>query len=294
MRVYLIAIFFLFSLSSCFETNEARLATQFDTQGHRGARGRLPENTLPAFFEAIDQGMRTLELDVCISGDSVVVVSHEPWFNPKICLIDSFGYAEKESLFQMDYAEIEKVDCGSKGNIDFPSQVGMEAAKPTLAEVIQETRRYATENSKPLPHYNIEIKTEPGQEGRFTPEIDVFVRLVIAELTRQDVLDLVVIQSFDVRPLQLLHEQYTEVPLAYLSASPLSFKREMENLGFTPDIYSPYHLTLRPQTVQALHAKGMQVIPWTVNDVTRMTELVGWGVDGIITDYPDRLASVAP
>lgn len=294
MRVYLFALFFIITLVSCFETNEARLAVQFDTQGHRGARGRLPENTLPAFFEALDQGMRTLELDLSVSADSVVVVSHEPWFNPKICLIDSFGYSEKESLFHLNYAEIAKVDCGSKGNIDFPSQKRVVAVKPTLAEVIQETRRYAIENNRPFPFYNVEIKTEPGKEGVFTPEIEDFVRLVVAELSRQDVLDFTVIQSFDVRPLQLLHEQYPSIPLAYLSATPLSHKREIENLGFTPDIYSPYHLTLRPQTVQALHAQGMQVIPWTVNDVSRMTELVGWGIDGIISDYPDRLASVAP
>jgi len=282
------------TLTSCFETNEARLAPQFDTQGHRGARGRLPENTLPAFYEALDQGMKTLELDLCVSADSVVLVSHEPWFNTKICLIDSFGYADKESLYKLNYADIAKVDCGSKGNIDFPSQKGVVAVKPSLAEVIQETRRYAIENNRPLPYYNVEIKTEPGQEGNLTPEIDDFVRLVVAELTLQEVLDFTVIQSFDVRPLQLLHEQHPNIRLAFLSSTPLSHEREIENLGFTPDIYSPYHLTLRPQTVQAMHAQGMQVIPWTVNDVSRMTELVGWGIDGIISDYPDRLASVAP
>lgn len=294
MRVYLIVIFFLFGLTSCFETNEARLALQFDTQGHRGARGRFPENTLPSFMEAIDQGMRTLELDVCVSADSIVLVSHEPWFNTKICLIDTFGYEEKESLFKLNYAEIAKVDCGSKGNIDFPSQNAVYAVKPTLAETILETQRHAAELNKPLPFYNIEIKTEPGEEGHLTPEIDAFVALVITELNKLNVLDRCTIQSFDVRPLKTLHESYPAVRLAYLSASPLSYKRELEALGFTPSIYSPHHLTLRPATVQALHAEGIEVIPWTVNDVTRMTELVGWGVDGIITDFPDRLASVAP
>ncbi|MFK8055013.1 MAG: glycerophosphodiester phosphodiesterase family protein [Saprospiraceae bacterium] len=294
MRVYLIVIFFLFSLSSCFETNEARLATQFDTQGHRGARGRFPENTMPGFKEAIDQGMRTLELDVCVSADSVIVVSHEPWFNPIICIIDSLGYAEKESLFKMTYAEIASVDCGSRGNIDFPSQVSVVANKPSLYEVIVESQRYALEKNKPLPFYNIEIKTEPGQEGHYTPEIAAFVELVITELTQLEVLDRSIIQSFNVRPLQIIHEEYPEVRLAYLSSTPLSYRRELENLGFTPTVYSPYHLSLRPSTVQALHAQGVQVIPWTVNDVTRMTELVGWGVDGIISDYPGRLASVAP
>jgi len=117
---------------------------------------------------------------------------------------------------------------------------------------------------------------------------------VIGELQRYGTLDRTTIQSFDVRPLRILNREYPDVKLAYLSSTPLSHKREIEELGFTPDVYSPYHLTLRPSSVQEMHAKGMQVIPWTVNDVTRMTELIGWGVDGIISDYPDRLATVAP
>ncbi len=296
MRVYQIVVFFLISLvfTGCFETNEARLGSEFDSQGHRGARGRFPENTLVGFYEAIDQGMRTLELDVAISADSIVVVSHEPWFNPVICKIDSFGYSDKESLFKMPYAEIARVDCGSKGNLDFPMQVGVFAVKPTLEEVITESQRHALEKAKPLPNYNIEIKTEPGKEGVYTPEIEDFVNLVIELVSRLDVLERTTIQSFDIRPLQLLHDRHPDVKLAYLSSTPLSYKRELENLGFSPTIYSPYHLTLRPGTVQALHADGVQVIPWTVNDVTRMTELIGWGVDGIITDYPDKLASIAP
>jgi len=294
MRVYLFVIFLLIAFSSCFETNEARLASQFDTQGHRGARGRFPENTIRGFKEAIDQGMRTLELDVAVSADSIIVVSHEPWFNPTICKIDSLGYSDKESLFKMSYAQIARVDCGSKGNIDFPSQVSIRASKPTLEEVITESIQHASENNKPLPFFNIEIKTEPGQEGTYTPEITDFVSLVLSELQQLNVLDRCTIQSFDVRPLRILNNEYPDVRLGYLSATPLSHKKEIEELGFTPNVYSPYHLTLRPSTVQALHAKGMQVVPWTVNDVTRMTELVGWGVDGIISDYPDRLITVAP
>ena len=296
MRVYQFAIFFFLCLvsTSCFETNEAKLASEFDSQGHRGARGRFPENTLPSFYEAIEQGMRTLELDVAISADSIVLVSHEPWFNPSICDIEAFGYSDKESLFKMAYVDIAKVDCGSIGNLDFPSQAKLFAIKPTLEEVIVESQRHATEKSKPLPHYNIEIKTEPGKEGFFTPEIEDFVNLVIEVVTRLNVLDRTTIQSFDVRPLRLLHDEHPEVRLGYLSASPLSYKREIEELGFTPNVYSPYHLTLRPATVQALHADGVQVVPWTVNDATRMTELIGWGVDGIITDYPDKLGSIVP
>ncbi len=296
MRVYQCVIFFLVCivLSSCINTTGVRIAAQFDGQGHRGARGVYPENTLLGFYEAIDHGMRTLELDVAISADSIVFVSHEPWFNPSICDIEAYGYADKASLFRLDYADIAKVDCGSKGNLNFPYQHKVFAVKPTLKEVIIESQKHAVQTAKPLPYFNIEIKTEPGEEGYYTPEIEDFVKLVMDQVIDLDVLDRTTIQSFDQRPLKMLHEQYPDVRLTLLSASPLSYKSELTDLGFMPSVYSPYHLTLRPGTVKALHSEGIHVIPWTVNDVTRMSELIKWGVDGIITDYPDKLESIYP
>lgn len=284
----------MFILLGCFENNENRMADSFDTQGHRGARGRFPENSIPAFEEAVRQGMRTVELDLAVSKDKQLVVSHEPWFNPDICMLENSAYTEDTSLYGLTYDDIAKIDCGSKGNKDYPQQESMVTVKPLFFQVVAACDSLATAMGRSLPFYNIEIKSRPSYDGRFTPEIVEFTALVYSELVRLSIENRVTIQSFDVRGLQQMKALDPNIKNALLSESALSYKRDIEELGFEPNIYSPYHLTLRPEHVAELHDRNIEVIPWTVNDLTRMRTLIDWGVDGIISDYPDRLASVAP
>lgn len=264
-----------------------------ENQGHRGARGWRPENTIVGFEWALKQGVDVLEMDVCISKDGVVVVSHEPWMNPEICSLP--GAAEdlsveggKLNLFQMTVEEIQQVDCGGKGHPKFPNQRNVPACKPTLREVIEFSEGIASELEKEV-KYNVEVKHRDDWEGEFCPSADVFVGLVLTELTRCGVQGRSCIQSFSARALEEVHVQSPEMSTAWLIDSMGPITQQLNRLSFQPSIYSPNWQLIKPVDVEALHARGIRVIPWTVNDSSAMDALMAMGVDGIITDYPDLL-----
>jgi glycerophosphoryl diester phosphodiesterase len=267
----------------------------FDWQGHRGARGLAPENAIPAFLTALSFAkITTLELDVVISADGKVVVSHEPWLNAKICL-DAKGHAlnekkkEEVNLYKMDYKEIVKCDCGSRGNPSFPEQKAIFAYKPLLSDVVNEVRQYVKKVGKSMPQFNIEIKSGPSSDGIFTPEVNVFAEIVRKEIKKLKIQDISSIQSFDPRALRYLHKKDKELVLVYLVEKVEDVKQQIDLLGFTPAIYSPYFEKVTSATVDQCHKMGMKIVPWTVNDTEQMKKLILLGVDGIITDYPDRI-----
>lgn len=265
---------------------------EIDWQGHRGARGNFPENTWPAFQFAMDNEMNTLEMDVVITADSQVVISHEPFLNHKICL-DSTGNSieedkEKEfNIYQMNYAELQKFDCGTKINSSFPNQSHMVVAKPLLMDILKEVKDYAKEKQLALPNLNVEIKYQAGNEGLYHPSIAVYSNLVYKVLSKNYPKEKWNIQSFDFDVLKYWHKTYPEVPLAALVEENTNWKKHIDYLGFTPAIYSPYHILLEGSTIEALQAAGMKVIPWTVNETKVAEHLLSQGVDGIITDYPE-------
>jgi glycerophosphoryl diester phosphodiesterase len=267
----------------------------FDTQGHRGARGLAPENTLPAFYKALDLGVRTLELDVVVSADSVVVVSHEPWFNPSICRIGDEQHPPKpgkrNNIYRSPYLGIAQCDCGSYPNPRFPEQVPEYAVKPTLRQVLDSADAYARKLGRALPYYNVEIKAKPSWDGRFTPSPALFVELVLRELQRDSsAVKRVSIQSFDVRILQRIRNVYGRTfPLVYLIGNAHSLEQNLKHLGFVPAVYSPIYLLVDSTLVQKVQAAGMKLIPWTVNEPKDIARMIRLGVDGIISDYPDRL-----
>lgn len=266
---------------------------QIDWQGHRGARGILPENTIPAFLEALKYPIKTLELDVVISKDQQVVVSHEPWLSPEIC-VQPDGAAIPESeppafpILSMDYAEIKNFNCGQQAS-RFPEQKAMEVAKPLLSDMIDAVENYCREQDRDLPYYNIEIKSRPEWDNELTPVPEEFAALLLAVLTEKGITDRTCIQSFDVRSLEAVHRQAPDMTTAYLIEGAGSVASKMEKLSFTPIIYSPYYKLLTEAVVSEIHERGMQVIPWTVNDTETMRQLLTMGVDGIITDYPNRI-----
>jgi glycerophosphoryl diester phosphodiesterase len=274
---------------------------KFDVQGHRGARGLRPENTIAAFLLALDTGVTTVELDLAITKDKQIVVSHEPWMSSGICL-DPLGksFTEKEekkyNLYQMTYDEIRKFDCGSKGNEKFPEQQKMNAVKPLLGDVIGAVEDHIRSYSRYEVDYNIEIKSEKDTDGKFHPAPGEFSDLVFDFIDQYLPWDRVVIQSFDVRVLKYWHQKHPEVRLAILVENLNSIDHNLEQLGFIPSIYSPYFKLLSKQKVDYLHTKNsseragtrLRVIPWTVNEISDMLSLKGMGVDGFITDYPNR------
>ena len=266
----------------------------FDVQGHRGSRGLMPENTIPAMYKALDLGVTTLEMDAVVTKDKQVVVSHEPFFNHEITTRpDGHGVtvAEEKSLniYQMDFAEVRKFDVGSKVNPRFPRQQKMVVSKPRLADLIDSVEAYYKSKGLNPPAYNIETKTSQLTDGIFHPVPAEFCELLLSVIQSKGIQNRVTIQSFDFRTLQYIHEHYPEYKTAMLieDFDKRGLDSQVKDLGFTPTIYSPAYALLNDSLVERCHQLKMKVIPWTVNDKTSIDQLRTMGVDGIITDYPD-------
>lgn len=271
---------------------------KFDIEGHRGCRGLMPENTIPAFKKALDLGVTTLELDVCISKDGKVIVSHEPYMNALFCSKPDGSPVTKAdekvlNLYKMPYSEIKKYDSGIRGNILFPEQQKIATFKPLLREMLKECEKYIKLNNLPKVHYNIEIKSEEQEYGISQPKtVKEFSDLVYQEIIRQVSPERVILQSFDFNVLKYWHLQfkdgkYKKVRLAALVENEM-VDNTLASLGFNPDIFSPYYKNLIKRRVDMCHDKGIKVVPWTVNEVVNMKEIKALGVDGLITDYPNR------
>lgn len=266
----------------------------YDLQGHRGARGLLPENTIPGFLRAIDEGVDTIELDLAVTADSMLIVSHEPWFNHVISTKpDGEPVSEEEeqslNIYEMTYEETMQYDVGRRGNENFPDQEPMEVTKPLLSEAVLAIETYVEENGLMPVRYNIETKSRPEWYGVYTPLPEVFSRLLYDQLVALDILDRSTVQSFDPSTLIEMNKIDPDVSLAMLVfEESQSVERMTEILGFTPDIWSPNYRLVTPLLVDKTDQMGMQLIPWTVNDRDEMIRLLEMGVDGIITDYPNR------
>lgn len=267
----------------------------FDIQGHRGARGLLPENTIPAFILALDSGVTTLEMDLAVTKDKKLVVSHEPWMSAAICT-DSLGHPVaktdemKFNIYQMTYAQVRQFDCGSKGNSIFPEQTPTKTYKPLLSEVIVSVEDHIKSKKLLEVDYNIEIKSDKKGDNLFHPTPEVFSDMVYQLLDEYLPMERIVIQSFDFRVLKYWHKKYPDIRLAALIEDERSVEAHLRELGFVPAIYSPYYKLLTNDKVKYLHEKKIKVIPWTVNEINEMLALKGMGVDGFITDYPNRAA----
>lgn len=268
---------------------------KFDVQGHRGCRGLRPENSIPAFLLALDSGVTTLEMDVVITKDRHVVVSHEPWMSGAICL-DPEGKeinprdTLKHNIYSLTYQQVRQYDCGSKGNERFPEQQKMSVYKPLLSDVIVAVENHIKNHTKYEVDYNIEIKSDPSMDDKFQPKPEEFSQLVYNLLDQYLPMNRVVIQSFDFRVLKYWHTQYPAIRLAALVENKKSLDANLKDLGFNPAIYSPYYKLVTPDMVKSCREKKIRLIPWTVNDEREMLALKGMGVNGFITDYPDRAA----
>lgn len=286
MKVFYTALFVLISI-------EIFSQPTFDIEGHRGARGLYPENTITAFIEAVKLGVNTLEMDVVVSKDNQLVVSHEPWFNTDICSTPNGKSVEgKINLYQLTYDEIKKYDCGSRGNPKFPEQKKISERKPLLSEVIDTVESYIRTHHLPSVQYNIETKTTPEGDNVEHPAPNEFVNLIYALLKQKNILNNCIIQSFDVRTLQVLRKTDAAVTTALLIFDADSFKKNLKQLGFIPEIYSPNFILVNKKLVSKCRAKKVKLIPWTVNDEDKMLQMKQLGCDGLITDYPDRAIKI--
>lgn len=268
--------------------------TEFDKQGHRGCRGLMPENTIPAMINAIGLGVTTLEMDVCISKDKKVFLSHEPFFNSEITTKPdgSFISSKEEknyNMYQMDYSSIRTYDVGMKPHPRFPRQQKMKAVKPLLADLFDAVREDMMTRRRPFPYYNIETKTMPATDNIYHPAPAEFVELLMAVIKEKQMEEYVIIQSFDFRTLQYLHQKYPNIKTAMLieDFDTRTPEQQLKALGFSPAIYSPAYKLVTKDLIAKCHAQNIKVIPWTINTKEEIEKYRQMGVDGIITDYPD-------
>jgi glycerophosphoryl diester phosphodiesterase len=273
--------------------SEKKWSDGLDLQGHRGCRGLMPENTIPAFLKALELGVTTLEMDVVITKDKNVLVSHDTFMSHEFCLRpDGTSFSEQEekkyNIYGMNMDEITQWDCGSKPHPRFPQQKKVKVYKPLLQEVIRASEEYADTHSRPEIFYNIEIKSVPAEDGICHPPFREFTDLVMKVLKENNIISRTTIQSFDLRPLQYLHHHYKEkVSLSLLIENSDNFKEKFDILGFIPDIYSPECLLVDEALIRFLKKNHVRLIPWTVNNLPDMKKLIKMGVDGLISDYPD-------
>jgi glycerophosphoryl diester phosphodiesterase len=247
--------------------------------GHRGARGMMPENTLPAFEYAIQAGVDVLELDVAVTKDDVLVVSHDPLLNPTIC-----RDAPKETAIRsLTLAELKHYDCGSLKNPQFPRQTPVPGTRiPTLDDVLDLAPRGKFE-------FNIETKSNP-RHPEYTPSPEEFSKLLLATIRKHGLQNRVIVQSFDFRTLRAMKQLDASIRLSALySGQPKSFVEIAKEAE--AGIVSPEVKLVTKEQVSEAHGAGLQVIPWTANTPEEWSRLIDDGVDAIISDYPADLIS---
>jgi glycerophosphoryl diester phosphodiesterase len=270
-------------LLSCIAMS-ALAAPKILVHGHRGARAVLPENTLPAFEYAIAQGVDALELDLAVTKDNVLVVSHDPHINDKICTGPKGG---SRAIRELTLAQVRQWDCGAVANPEFPKQKAVPGTKmPTLDEVL-------ALSSQGNFAFNIETKSFPDKP-ELTPAPAEFARLVAEAVRQRKLAPRVIVQSFDWRTLEEMKKIAPEIQLSALHPSGMAdaiLKMDYVNVIHKMGIplISPHYRLVSKSKVDEAHKLGMKVIPWTANDVSVWDDLIAAGVDAIITDDPAAL-----
>lgn len=268
-----------------------------EVHGHRGCRGLRPENTLPAFREALRLGVDAVELDVVISADRQVVVSHEPWMSAAICRLPSgapIGSAEarQHNLYQLPYARIREYDCGLTRHPNFPEQQPAPAVKPLLREVVADLENLTQQLGRAPVKYSVEIKSEPAHESLFQPPPAELLALVLAELQALQILPRITLLCFDKRVLQLARRAAPTLSLCLLIEDELPLAEHLAVLGFAPSVVGPDFRLLTPKLAAELAAQHIRLVPWTVNEPADMRAVLALNPWGITTDYPERLLAL--
>jgi glycerophosphoryl diester phosphodiesterase len=292
--------------------------TAFDIEAHRGGRALLPENTLPAFANALSMGVDTLELDVGVTSDNVIVISHERGLNPDLARDARGGYvaAPGTPFTRLRLDEVRTYDVGqirpdSTYARQFPDQRAVPGTRiPTLKELFALVRK----SGNNCVRFNIETKIDPSHPDE-SPDPQTFVALLIGLIDAEGFTDRVMIQSFDWRTLQLVQQRAPKIPTVYLtlqrgSAPTVTLDRATRwTAGFSPAdhggslprtikaaggaVWSPYFGDVNEALVTEAHALGLRVVVWTVNKPEDMARMIQIGVDGMISDRPDLLRQAA-
>lgn len=267
--------------------------SSIEIQGHRGCRGYWPENSIYGMIEAIHQGVDALEMDVVVSEDLQIVLSHEPFFHHEICL-DPNGNRiyqstqEAYNIYEFTYEQIRNTRCGTFPHPRFPLQKQKEYYKPTLTEVIDTVEKITSQQNKNI-RYNIEIKARDEWNGIFHPDYRAFADLVAGVIYRHDIVSKTTVQSFHIPTLQYLRKAHPGLKLVLLIDEDENMTEKITQLGFMPDVLSPHYSHVSTPWIKFAESRKMKLITWTVNDAETAINLARIGVHGIITDYPDSI-----
>ena len=293
-------------------------ATAFDLQGHRGARGLAPENTLAGFSRALEIGVTTLETDMAVTKDGVIVLSHDPVFNPDLVRGPDGAWLAPPipSINTLTLAELRRYDVGrlkprSKYAQQFPDQQPVDGSRvPTLLELFDLAKA-----SGKSPRFNIETKLSPAKPSE-APDPDTFARLVVEAVRTAGLSDRTTIQSFDWRTLIAARKLAPEIETVCLTAAQSLADTTVDggrrpslwlggldpstHAGSVPRLvkaagcgtWSPRFVELNGDLVSEAQTLGLKVVPWTINDPADMARIIDMKVDGLITDYPDRARGV--
>lgn len=241
-------------------------------------------------------GVTTLEMDVVLSADSQLIVSHEPWINADICAWPDSSAEDPHhyNIHAMTAEQVAGFACGTVPFARFPEQRQMATFKPVFNHVLDSVVAYSNQHRLDLPGINVEIKSRPAWEPHFQPAPEVYVDAFLRKFDAAAYPGRVTVQSFDPRILIALHNRRPTLELVYLTEKPLdSPDKAVETLDFTPAVYSPAFQWVTARTQAACERLGMELVVWTVNAPEDMEKLVALGVDGIITDYPNRFVAFA-
>lgn len=274
--------------------------------GHRGCRGLLPENTLPAFEHAMTLGVDALELDVVCTADHQLLISHEPWMSHEKCTYhDGRCTPEMDTLtniYNMTAKEAQQFICGTMPMAKFPEQKQVKTYKPLLLELVELVNDYSDSTGRKPPLLNIEIKsyfnryadgTEKIGDGEYHPAPDAYADIAIAEILNLGIEDNCIIQSFDPRVLRSIHSKRLSLKLVYLTDDKsISLEEQLNLLGFEPYGLSPHFEMITEQVVELCRQRKIELITWTVNEKEDIARIIRMGVKHIITDYPDRAIEV--
>lgn len=251
-----------------------------DVQGHRGLRGLMPENSMPGFKKALALAVPTLELDVQVTRDRVLVVHHDPHLDPKRCRYDDGREVPNVLLEELRYADLANIDCGHGAHRRFPAQ---QAVPRTRIPRLEQVLALAQGADYPV-HLSLEIKWHKRKDDLTVYE---FAERLIDLIKQYKLEDRTLIESFYAPALRAVRALDPAMPRAILLNMRHDYARVVSTS--TATILSPRYPTLRAGDVPRLHHEGVRVIPWTVNKPAHICRLIRWGVDGIISDYPERV-----
>lgn len=282
-----------FCLSCLLLSCQSPMTLTIENHGHRGCRGLMPENSIPAFLKAVDIGVDYIEIDIVVNHQGEVIISHEPFFNASFST-DAQGNPVTEELsqslniYKMDLKEIQSYDVGIRSNPKYPEQVSTPAHKPTLREAVHAVKKYCQESKITVPRWNIEAKFDARYPAYF-PQRESYAKQVIAEIHTLDLASDCIIQCFDPELLNVFHQYDNTLKYGLLVDNYITPESNLKELSFKPFGYMPNHQLLDQSTMDYCRSQNIQVLVWTVNSDQDMQRMMNLKVDGIISDYPDRL-----